>query len=62
VTGETQRPFSDTLWDEAETWSRDRIEAFQLDALKRQLRPDGAPRLAGRDTASCAQMRRREML
>ncbi len=33
----SQRPFSDTIWDEAETWSRDRIEAFQLAALKRQL-------------------------
>ena len=30
-------PFSATLWDEAETWSRDRIESFQLDALRRQL-------------------------
>ena len=37
MTAKTQRPFSDTIWDEAETWSRDRIEAFQLDALKRQL-------------------------
>jgi len=31
------RPYSDTIWDEIETWSRDRIEAFQLQALKRQL-------------------------
>lgn len=30
-------PHSDTIWDEAETWSRDRIETFQLDALRRQL-------------------------
>ncbi len=37
MTAETKQPFSDTIWDEAETWSRDRIEAFQLDALKRQL-------------------------
>ena len=32
-----KQPFSETLWDERETWSRDRIESFQLDALKRQL-------------------------
>ena len=31
------RPYSDTIWDEAETWSRDRIESFQLTALQRQL-------------------------
>jgi phenylacetate-CoA ligase len=30
-------PHSATIWDEAETWSRDRIESFQLDALRRQL-------------------------
>ena len=30
-------PYSGTIWAEAETWSRDRIEAFQLAALKRQL-------------------------
>ena len=32
-----RQPFSETLWDERETWSRDRIETFQLDALRRQL-------------------------
>lgn len=32
-----KQPFSSSIWDEAETWSRDRIEAFQLQALKRQL-------------------------
>jgi phenylacetate-CoA ligase len=37
VTADLKRPFSDAIWDEAETWSRDRIEAFQLAALKRQL-------------------------
>ncbi|KRE04376.1 CoA ligase [Bosea sp. Root381] len=31
------RPYSDTIWDEVETWSRDRIESFQLSALRRQL-------------------------
>ncbi|MBO9356805.1 AMP-binding protein [Bordetella petrii] len=33
-----RQPYSATIWDEAETWSRDRIESFQLDALRRQLR------------------------
>ena len=37
MTLEPKPPFSDTIWDEVETWSRDRLEAFQLDALKRQL-------------------------
>lgn len=32
-----KRPFSPDIWDEAETWSRDRIEAFQREALARQL-------------------------
>lgn len=32
------QPFSKAHWSECETWSRDRIEAHQLDALKRQLR------------------------
>ncbi|WBU56211.1 phenylacetate--CoA ligase family protein [Paracoccus sediminicola] len=32
-----KEPYSDTIWDEVETWSRDRIEAFQLDQLKTQL-------------------------
>ena len=36
-----KQPFSDTIWDERETWSRDRIESFQLDALKRQLKRVG---------------------
>lgn len=31
------RPHSTQVWDEVETWSRDQLEAFQLDALKRQL-------------------------
>jgi phenylacetate-CoA ligase len=31
------QPYSSTIWDEVETWSRDRIESFQLDALRRQL-------------------------
>jgi len=30
-------PHSPAIWDEVELWSRDRLEAFQLDALKRQL-------------------------
>ncbi len=30
-------PYSTTIWDEVETWSRDRLETFQLDALRRQL-------------------------
>jgi len=30
-------PFSSVIWDEVETWPRERIEAFQLEALKRQL-------------------------
>lgn len=32
-----KQPYSTTIWDETETWSRDRIEAFQLQALRRQL-------------------------
>jgi phenylacetate-CoA ligase len=31
------RPACDRYWDEVETWSRDRIEAFQIEALKSQL-------------------------
>ena len=34
---ERGQPFSDTVWSEVELWPRDRIEAFQLDALRRQL-------------------------
>ena len=34
---QAKQPYSDTIWDETETWSRDRIEAFQLQALQRQL-------------------------
>ncbi|NYT62771.1 AMP-binding protein [Alcaligenaceae bacterium] len=30
-------PYSDTVWDECETWSRDQITSFQLTALRRQL-------------------------
>jgi phenylacetate-CoA ligase len=37
VTDEPRRPFSPEIWDEAETWSRDRIEAFQFARLKDQL-------------------------
>jgi len=36
-----KQPYSETIWDEAETWSRDRIESFQLDALRRQLKRVG---------------------
>lgn len=32
-----KRPYSDTIWDEVETWSRDKITAFQGDALPKQL-------------------------
>ena len=31
------KPFSDTLWSEVEVWSRDRIETFQFEQLRRQL-------------------------
>ena len=31
------QPHSDTCWSDVETWSRDRIESFQLEALQRQL-------------------------
>ncbi len=31
------QPHSDLYWSEVETWSRDRIESFQLEALQRQL-------------------------
>ena len=31
------RPFSDDIWDEVETWSRDRIETYQLEALRNQI-------------------------
>lgn len=30
-------PYSSLVWSEFETWSRDRIESFQLQALRRQL-------------------------
>lgn len=30
-------PHSEQYWSEVETWSRDRMESFQLDALKRQV-------------------------
>jgi phenylacetate-CoA ligase len=32
-----RQPFSDMIWDEVETWPRDRIEDFQSEALPRQL-------------------------
>ncbi|MFC7496990.1 MULTISPECIES: phenylacetate--CoA ligase family protein [unclassified Nocardioides] len=35
-------PHSVDCWSEVETWSRDRLEAFQLDALRRQLAYVGA--------------------
>ena len=35
-------PYSDTIWDERETWSRDRIAAFQHEALGHQLARVGA--------------------
>lgn len=31
------KPFSDLVWSECELWSRDRIETFQLQALRKQL-------------------------
>jgi phenylacetate-CoA ligase len=31
------QPHNAEIWDEVETWSRDRLEAFQLSALKKQL-------------------------
>jgi phenylacetate-CoA ligase len=37
MTRPAQEAFSADIWHEAETWSRDRIESFQLDALRRQL-------------------------
>ena len=30
-------PFSEDIWDEVETWSRDRITAHQLERMKKQL-------------------------
>lgn len=36
-----KQPYSETIWDERETWSRDRIESFQLDALRTQLKRVG---------------------
>jgi phenylacetate-CoA ligase len=41
MTQQQRQPFSATVWDEAETWSRDRIENFQLAALRRQLQRVG---------------------
>jgi len=41
MTQSVKQPYSETLWDEVETWSRDRIETFQLDALRRQLKRVG---------------------
>jgi phenylacetate-CoA ligase len=34
---EPARPHSDTVWDAAELWSRDRLEAHQLDRLQAQV-------------------------
>lgn len=31
------QPFSDAVWSECEVWSRDHIESFQLQALRKQL-------------------------
>jgi phenylacetate-CoA ligase len=36
-----KQPFSETIWDERESWSRDRIESFQFDALRAQLKRVG---------------------
>jgi phenylacetate-CoA ligase len=33
----SQTPYSATIWDERETWSRDRMQRYQADALRRQL-------------------------
>lgn len=33
----TRQPFSEVVWDERETWSRDRLTAFQFERLKAQL-------------------------
>ena len=38
MTQSVKQPFSENYWDEVETWPRERIEAFQLEALKKQLR------------------------
>lgn len=35
------QPFSDDIWDEVETWSRDRITAFQTERLGQQLQRVG---------------------
>src|SRR6056297_684638 len=32
-----KQPYSETIWDEIEIWSRDRIEAFQNETLPKQL-------------------------
>lgn len=32
-----KKPYSETIWDEIEIWSRDRIEAFQNETLPKQL-------------------------
>lgn len=37
-----RKPHSETIWDEAELWSRDRIASFQKEALTRQLAYVGA--------------------
>lgn len=37
MTTGVRKPYSDQVWDEVELWSRDRLQSFQLEALKRQL-------------------------
>lgn len=32
-----ERPFREGVWDERETWSRDRLEAYKLTGLQVQL-------------------------
>jgi phenylacetate-CoA ligase len=50
----TQRPHSPQIWDEAECWSRGRIEQFQLHALRRQLARVGAASAYYRDKFQAA--------
>ncbi|HEX2136210.1 MAG TPA: AMP-binding protein [Microvirga sp.] len=42
MSAQATRPYSSDIWDPVETWSRDRIEEFQLAALKQQLARVGA--------------------
>ena len=50
MTAAPQRPHSGIIWDAAETWSRDRIEQFQLNALHTQLTRVEAKSAHYRDT------------